>query len=527
MADKILNTRLRLKYDTLANWSTANPVLLEGEVGIVSVPLASETTVGQVVKPAILFKVGDGITDFNTLPFASGMAADVHAWAKEAIGRAEDIKVFDENNAFIGKTVTEALAQLNTEIGALTGGGESGSISQMINDAINALDVTDSAEEGKYISAITQEDGKIKVVRASLPDYSNVYASKSIENEVATIKSDYLKAVDKTELTTAINSKTTLDEVANQGYAKTTDVNTALKDKIDKVDGYSLVSDTEITRLANVDNYNDTKVKEDIQANANAITAIKEGATASTLKELEDSIAGVKKTADAAAVKLEVNTALAGKQDIIVWMSDNYDAENNKAVTANDLSDAIAGLSGAMHFEGVKDSIPTDNTDYETGDVILIGNKEYVFDGTTWYELGDESIYAVKGSIKNADIADDAAIAQSKIAGLPTRLTGIDTAIETAESNANSYTDNAIADEVTNRNAAIATAKTEAATYADSLAVNYATAAQGTKADTAIQEVTTTANKGLKVSKTETTVTIDLDDTVTFILYGGTATELV
>ena len=131
---------------------------------------------------------------------------------------------------------------------------------------------------------------------------------------------------------------------------------------------------------------------------------------------------------------------------------------SNKAVTANDLSAAVAGLSGAMHFEGVKDSIPEDNTGYESGDVILVGNKEYVFDGTTWHELGDEFIYAVKGSIKNVDIADDAAIAQSKIAGLSDRLSGIDAAIDTAKSDANGYTDNAIATEVNNRNTAISEA---------------------------------------------------------------------
>ena len=366
MADKILNTRLRLKYDTLANWSAANPVLLKGEVGIVSVPLASETTVGQVVKPAILFKVGDGTTDFNTLPFASGMAADVHAWAKEATGRAEDIQVFDESNAFIGKTVTEALAQLNTEIGALTGGGESGSISQMINEAINALDVADSAEEGKYVSAITQEDGKIKVVRASLPDYSNVYASKSIENDVATIKSDYLKTADKTELTTAINSKTTLDEVASQGYAKTTDVNAALQNKVDKIDGYSLVSDAEIARLASVNNYNDTEVRGLISDNADAIAAIKEGATASTLKELEDSIAGVKATADAAATKTaldgEITRAKAAEgqnaSDIALVKTDVeilVGSDNNKSVRTI----ANEELAAQLIAEGAAESLDT------------------------------------------------------------------------------------------------------------------------------------------------------------------------
>jgi hypothetical protein len=37
MADvqnKILNTRIQLKYDTYANWSTNNPTLLQGEIAI-------------------------------------------------------------------------------------------------------------------------------------------------------------------------------------------------------------------------------------------------------------------------------------------------------------------------------------------------------------------------------------------------------------------------------------------------------------------------------------------------------------
>ena len=180
MADKILNTRLRLKYDTLANWSTANPVLLEGEVGIVSVPLPSETTVGQVVKPAILFKVGDGTTDFNTLPFASGMAADVYSWAKKEQGVAEDIKVLTEGHTFNGKTVSEALKTLNDNIGARTGTGTSGSISDMINSAIGELDVTDSAKPGEYVSAISQEDGKIVVTRAALPTVTEGTANGTV-----------------------------------------------------------------------------------------------------------------------------------------------------------------------------------------------------------------------------------------------------------------------------------------------------------------------------------------------------------
>ena len=43
-----------------------------------------------------------------------------------------------------------------------------------------------------------------------------------------------------------------------------TDLQTALNNKVDKVEGKSLIADTEIARLADVDNYDDTAVKADI-----------------------------------------------------------------------------------------------------------------------------------------------------------------------------------------------------------------------------------------------------------------------
>ena len=73
--------------------------------------------------------------------------------------------------------------------------------------------------------------------------------------------------------------------------------------------------------------------------------------------------------------------------------------ENNKGqlVTAEQVKNAIAGLTGAMHFIGVKDKVPTDNTGYKAGDVILVGTKEYVFDDAKkWVELGDETEFVKK-----------------------------------------------------------------------------------------------------------------------------------
>ena len=397
---KTLNTILRLKYDTLANWKAAEEyVPMKGEVCIVSVPANTQQVASE---PAILFKVGDGTgvvfkkegSSKTELPWASGLAADVYAWAKNPTKpdyNATEISVVDAEGKFTGvtdKTVEEVLKALKTEIDAM--GGDAGSISTQINNAINGLGSV-TVTDGNYVTGVKVENGKLVLTETPLPDYSNTYAAKSLEGTVATLRTEF-------------------------------DAHT------EAVSGY----DARITAA---------------QTKANDAYALAEGKT--TMAEVE---------AKGYAIESEVDTALAGKQNTIVWKNNDYDAENNKAVTANDLSAAVAGLSGAMHFEGVKDSIPEDNTGYESGDVILVGNKEYVFDGTTWHELGDESIYAVKGSIKNADIADDAAITQSKIAGLSDRLSGIDAAIEAAKSNANGYTDNAIATEVENRNTAISEA---------------------------------------------------------------------
>ena len=82
---------------------------------------------------------------------------------------------------------------------------------------------------------------------------------------------------------------------------------------------------------------------------------------------------------------------------------------------------AVAGLAGAVHFIGVKESLPASGNN---GDIVIVGNKEYVYSTSdnNWHELGDETIYAVKGEIVDANIKADAAIAQSKIAGLTDAL---------------------------------------------------------------------------------------------------------
>lgn len=121
MAEVNIKTRLSLRYDTLANWNSANPVLNKGEVAVVAIPSGAtgeNNTWGQDTKPSILFKVGDGKSNFKDLPYASGRAADVYAWAKAAtkptytaseVGAAEEDHIHTGDSIYIGGNDSDTL----------------------------------------------------------------------------------------------------------------------------------------------------------------------------------------------------------------------------------------------------------------------------------------------------------------------------------------------------------------------------------------------------------------------------------
>ncbi len=96
MAEKILNTRIQLKYDTWENWSKTteagkggNLVLKAGEVAITTIQTGD--SIKQATPPTVMFKVGDGTSKFSGLPWASALAADVYAWAKKAAPDYNDL----------------------------------------------------------------------------------------------------------------------------------------------------------------------------------------------------------------------------------------------------------------------------------------------------------------------------------------------------------------------------------------------------------------------------------------------------
>ena len=105
--EKILNTRIRLKYDSLQNWTDKNTVLLQGEVAIAYLADSHTTTTPDNGTHPVLMKVGPGA--FNSLPWMSALAADVYAWAKAT--EAEHIEWLKTNHA--DNNTTYAFAIVN------------------------------------------------------------------------------------------------------------------------------------------------------------------------------------------------------------------------------------------------------------------------------------------------------------------------------------------------------------------------------------------------------------------------------
>ena len=90
MAKKTIKAQMKQRRDTKANWAATNPVLLDGELGIVS-------------DDPNLYKVGDGATAWNSLPFRG-----FDGTLAQELGTSE--------NAVISqKVVSEKLTELESE----------------------------------------------------------------------------------------------------------------------------------------------------------------------------------------------------------------------------------------------------------------------------------------------------------------------------------------------------------------------------------------------------------------------------
>lgn len=498
MSTKVFNTRLQLKYDSYANWSAEEKQfkLLAGEIAVVNVP-AETGADGIVHEPAILFKVGDGNKTFNQLPWASGLAADVHAWAKAETKpdySASEISVVDTANFFEGANVETILAEIWTELKSLTGGEEgAGSIASQIGAGIAALGSATVSEEGKYVTGVSVVDGKLTISEASLPDYSDVYASKALEKTVA----DHISAVAEydSRITAAQNKANEAAQAAADANA-----NAETRVKTTDFDAFKTTNTEAINAAASAG----TTAAAGVQDNLDAY-----------IESNDAALAGVKATADAAAVKEDVDAAFEAVNDDIKALEE----ASATHATKTELTNGLATKADKEAFEAVQTTVNN-----------FFSDEAVVND--TIDTLKEIANYIATDKEGAADITARVGALEGKV-----DVDKVSTAIATAKGEATKYTDDEIAAEVIARDAAIAAAEGRAATDAK----NKADAAQAAAEATASADATTKANAAEanakayadeKVNALHTVATTgkieDLEQEVEYIIFNcGTATTLV
>lgn len=377
MAEHTVEARILLRYDSYSNWMNSNTILKVGEAAVAAVvddyTLTGTNHRPERTPPAVGIKIGDGYHRFSELPWVQGVAADVYSWAKQ-----QTKPIYNANEI-------QGLATL---------------VQQYISQAISPG------------GDVTIEARLYRIVEGTGDNENKYYLQSKGANDDDWI-TDELNYIDLTQFSDVIEW---LGSAYTDYWTLSGFTNQKINDKVNALD-YTDEDDTsKVVTAVNQVNGQISVTKHPLSAdNMSGTLSVAHGGTGRS--------------------ELDTDAVLVGDSTNAVKMIPIEDELlNNNNFTTNRvikryIDNATAGLTGAMHYigeatveirngTGVNPRIEGYNfSQAQPGDVVTFNAQEFVWNGS-WRLLGDEGSYAVKGSIRDADIADDAEISQSKIANL-------------------------------------------------------------------------------------------------------------
>lgn len=585
--EKILNTRILLKVDTLENWNSSTLPLKKGELAFATVAASAGTG---LTEPVVMVKIGeDGVKTFKDLGWSFyAKASDVISAAKSESALTTFI-----NNVIkdAGIATNEALTALTTRVTTAEGDIDAletkvgdKAVATQISDAIAALKLADTyeakGEAAKVQTALneykTSNDAAITGIKTG--DVINDF--KSVETELGKKQAagDYAT---KTEAQGYANAKDDAIAAAKKaGTDAQTSVN-ALSAKVgtvaDNKTVVQMISDAQAAAT-----YDDTTVKAGIKTNkddiaalnalvgdtavatqiSTAVTAAKtelKGGTSDT--DASATIAGAKKYAD------KLDTAMDARVDALeasIGEGGSVSAQITAEINKLDKADtAVDGkyVSAVSETDGIITVTRADLPDYSetyaakkhTHAVADVTGLQTELDKVTTL-IGSDASKSVR-TIANEELAAQLIPENAKeslntlqeiaqwIQDHPDDVTAIHAAITALQSKvgdtsvaaqikavtdpiaakSHEHANKALLDTYTQTEANLADAVAKKHSHAN--ATELAKFADGDKAklDTAVQSIT--AGTGLKATKTGTDVAVDFDDAVTFVFDCGTSAE--
>lgn len=249
---KMLNVRIKNKYDSYESWVASNLVLEAGEIAIAYTSVDVKVDNGVAKHPALLMKVGNGTDTFKDLPWMSARAADVLAVCKDEA----------ELKTFVNNVIADA--------------GIASS------DAMEALSGRVTTAEGKVTTLegkMTTAEGKITANEGAIATLNGLVGNTSVNAQIKAYV-DALNLADTYAAKThghAIADVEGLSDSIAAAKKAGTDANAALE-------AYKTTNDAAV------------------KVNSDAITAIKNGTSIDNFKEVEEALAGKQAAGDYSVV---------------------------------------------------------------------------------------------------------------------------------------------------------------------------------------------------------------------------------
>ena len=532
---KVFNTRVQLKYSTWNEWQAREDefIPLKGEVCIVAVPQDQDPSVSVSGKtqtpPAILFKVGDGVSTLKQLPWASGLAADVAEWAKKAKGSAADIYTADN------VSIADFLASLEASQVAYT---KKARAEGETDTAINVKVALDSLYDA--IATLSGSSGEsiadlLAKVNKNATDIANAQkdATQALEDAAsASLAAGTAQATADTaqsDATQALADAAAANENANTrvlkseftSYTQTTDgAIQAINNTIAALDDTYATNDELSTAIAGVNEV--IAALDGTYATDEALTAAINGVNA-TIAALDNTY----------ATDAELKTVKEGLEAVIAALDNTYATDAELKEVKEGLEGAIADINGLAATHVTKDEFTAEQAARIAAEAKALKDAKDYTDEVKAALLGDDltttfdTLKAVQDWVdehgeqatnltnalatetaerKAADAAEvearNAAITDAVNVETEARKAAIATEVEAR----NTALTNAISTEVTNRNNAINAAIADEATArgtAITEAVNAEAAARATAITEAVGAEATARGTAIASAKTE------------------------
>lgn len=366
MAERTLNTRIKLRYASYAEWQNSSLQLLPGELAVCYIE-ANNSEIKNTA-PTVLFKVGDGEHVFKDLKWSSARAADVYDWAK-AESRPEytkaDVGLGNVLNvASYAKTETYSQSEVDAKIAEIQGALEADTNTTYRFDLSVANEITIyskniGAEEVKVgtfavnfdtlVAEINGAKGRLDVIEAVLPnkaektDLDNYYTKEEADGKFLTEHQDITGKADKTYVDAELAKKVNVEE--------NTVVISGITGRLDTAEGkISTLEGKMSTVEGKFDGY---YTKEEIEGKGYAVASEVEA----DIKEVDDKFAGyyTKEEADAvfmsegevdARINKIISDAVDG--DTLTSLTELVQYINTHGGEAAEMAAAIEALEGKL-----------------------------------------------------------------------------------------------------------------------------------------------------------------------------------